>query len=121
MSRTHAPTFGSLADLAKAAGVSTSTVSRALAGNEIINVDTRKRIVALAHAHGFQPNQLARNLRLGRAQAIGLVLPLGHETGQHLSDPFFITMLSHLADAVTKRYYDLLLSPELIVRGSSVG
>ncbi len=110
MSKRASPAFGNLADVAKAAGVSVSTVSRALAGNQVINTQTRERIVALARAHGFQPNQMARNLRLRRAQAIGLVLPLGHETGQHLSDPFFNTMLGHLADAVTARSYDLLLS-----------
>lgn len=99
-----------LTDLAKAAGLSKSTVSRSLAGNPAINSHTRARVVALANAHGFQLNQTARNLRLKRSQAIGVVLPMGHETGQHASDPFFITMLGHLADALTERGYDLLLS-----------
>lgn len=111
------PTFASLADLAKAAGVSTSTVSRALAGHSIVNAATRARIVELAQAHGFQPNQMARNLRLRRSQSIGLVLPLGHETGQHLSDPFFNAMLGYLADAVTARGYDLLMSRVIPVDG----
>lgn len=99
-----------VADLARAAGVSPSTASRALAGNPMISAATRELVNAIAREHGFQPNQLARNLRLKRTQAIGVVLPLGHETGQHLSDPFFITMLGHLADALTTRGYDLLLS-----------
>lgn len=103
-------TINSLAELAALAGVSPSTVSRALAGNGLISAATRARVVELAREHGFQPNQLARNLRLGRTQAIGVVLPLGHETGQHLSDPFFITLLGCLADALTERGYDLLLS-----------
>jgi DNA-binding LacI/PurR family transcriptional regulator len=103
-------TVANLADLAKLAGVSVSTVSRALAGNLAISAATRERIGALASEHGFQPNQLARNLRLRRSQSIGVVMPLGHETGQHMSDPFFITMLGHLADALTERGYDMLLS-----------
>ena len=102
--------IGNVADLAELAGVSPSTVSRALAGNPMISVATRERIAALARSHGFRPNQQARNLRLGRTQAIGVLLPLGHETGQHLSDPFFMTMLGHLGDALTERGYDLLLS-----------
>ncbi len=106
---TH-PSVGSLADLAKLAGVSPSTVSRALAGNTLVSAATRERLVRLAREHGFQPNPMARNLRLGRTGAIAVLLPLGHETGQHLSDPFFITMLGHLADALTERGYDLLLS-----------
>ncbi len=103
-------TIGSLADLARAAGTSVSTASRALSGHSSVNEQTRARIRTLADAHGFQPNQLARNLRLQRTQSIGLVLPLGHETGQHLSDPFFLSLLGHLADGLTERGYDLMLS-----------
>lgn len=76
----------------------------------MISAATRERITALARAHGFRLNQQARNLRLGRTQAIGVLLPLGHETGQHLSDPFFMAMLGHLGDELTERGYDLLLS-----------
>lgn len=99
-----------VAELARAAGVSASTASRALAGNPMISAATRKLVAELAEAHGFRPNQQARNLRLRRTQAIGVVLPLGHETTQHLSDPFFIAMLGYLADALTERGFDLLLS-----------
>jgi DNA-binding LacI/PurR family transcriptional regulator len=97
-------------ELAELAGVSTGTVSRALAGSELISQKTRERIQALADEHSFRPNVLARNLRIQRTGAIGVLIPLGHETGQHISDPFFITMLGLLADALTERGYDLLLS-----------
>ena len=107
MSKRAKPT---LVGLAKLAGVSVSTVSRALAGNEAISVATRQRVAMLARDHGFQLNQAARNLRLKRTGAIGVVLPLGHETEQSLSDPFFMSLLGYLADYLTKRSYDLLLS-----------
>ncbi|MDI1296466.1 MAG: LacI family DNA-binding transcriptional regulator [bacterium] len=100
----------SLVELARIAGVSVSTVSRSLSGNPMIARATRERIEALAQAHGFQINRAARNLRLGRTGAIGVVLPLGHETQQHLSDPFFMSLIGPLADALTDRGYDLLLS-----------
>ena len=103
-------TVGSLADLARLAGLSTSTVSRALAGNPAIRQETRERITALAREHGYRPNVVGRNLRTGKTQAIAVILPLGHEIGQPVSDPFFITLLGHLADALTARGYDLLLS-----------
>lgn len=102
--------IGSLADLAKLAGVSISTVSRSLAGNPAIRAETRERIVRLAREHGFRINQAARNLRLGRTGAVGVVLPLGHETDQSLSDPFFMSLLAPIADALTARGHDLLLS-----------
>ena len=99
-----------LAELAALAGVSVATVSRALAGNPVIAEATRQRIAALALEHGFQVNQAARNLRLKRTGAIGVVLPLGHEAEQNLSDPFFMSLLGPLADAVADRGHDLLLS-----------
>lgn len=103
-------TVNSISDIARLAGVSASTVSRALAGSKMISVETRTRINDLAREHGFQLNQMARNLRLKRTNAIGVVFPLGHEVGQLVSDPFFITMLGHIADGITARGYDLLLT-----------
>lgn len=99
-----------ITELAKLAGVSAGTVSRALADSPLIAKATRERIQQIAREHQFKPNLLARNLRIKRAGAIAVVIPLGHETGQHISDPFFINMLGHLADALTERGYDLLLS-----------
>jgi DNA-binding LacI/PurR family transcriptional regulator len=97
-------------DLAKLAGVSPGTVSRALSDTGLISQKTRERIKALAQEHDFRPNVMARNLRIQKTGAIGVVIPLGHETGQHISDPFFITMLGLLADALTEKGYDLVLS-----------
>jgi DNA-binding LacI/PurR family transcriptional regulator len=102
-------TVTSLSELAKLAGVSTATVSRALAGSSLIGEATRARIVELARDHGFRINPTARNLRLKTTRAIGVVLPLGHETDQHLSDPFFMSLLGPLADALADRGHDLLL------------
>lgn len=100
----------SLVELAKLAGVSTSTVSRALAGSPLVSVATRARVQALAAAHDFRLNQMASRLRTKRTGVIGVVVPLGHERRQHLSDPFFMTMLGHLADALTEIGYDLMLT-----------
>jgi DNA-binding LacI/PurR family transcriptional regulator len=97
-------------DLAEMAGVSAGTVSRALAGSELISVKTRERVQALADEYGFRPNVMARNLRNQRTGAIGVLIPLGHEAVQHLPDPFFMTMLELLADVLGDRGYDLVLS-----------
>jgi DNA-binding LacI/PurR family transcriptional regulator len=100
----------SIADLARLAGVSVSTVSRALTGKGALSKGTRDRIQTLADRHGFRLNVAAQNLRLGRTGAIAVLMPLGHARGQQLSDPFFMAMLGFLADALTTRGYDLLLS-----------
>ncbi|WEK46297.1 MAG: LacI family DNA-binding transcriptional regulator [Candidatus Andeanibacterium colombiense] len=97
-------------DLAALAGVSAATVSRALAGKEVVSSKTAERIRKLAEEHGFKPSSLARNLRIRRRGAIGVVIPLGHERGQHISDPFFMTLIGYLADELTERGFDLVLS-----------
>ncbi len=99
-----------LVELAKIAGVSVSTASRALSNHPRVARGTRERIVALAQEHGFRLNHTASALRKQRTGAIGVVVPLGHEVDQALSDPFFMGLLGGLADALTRRGYDLFLS-----------
>lgn len=98
-----------MADIAKLAGVSTSTVSRALSDHKSIPQALRDRIAALAQAHGYVVNQSARSLRLQRTHVIGVVVPLGHEREQLISDPFFLEMIGRLADEITGRGYEVLL------------
>ena len=105
-----APRVRNLVDLARLAGVSPGTVSRALAGNALVNARTREKIEAIARAHDFRPNQMASRLRTKRTGLIGIVIPLGHERRQHLSDPFFMAMLGQLADLITESGHDILLS-----------
>ncbi len=99
-----------LVELGKIAGVSAATVSRALGGNPGVASATRERIERLAREHGFRLNHAASALRRKRVQAIGVVIPLGHEADQNLSDPFFMGLIGPLADAIADAGYDLLLS-----------
>ena len=98
-----------ITDLARLAGVSPGTVSRALAGKSLVNAKTRERIEALAREHGFRPNQMASRLRRQKTGVIGIIIPLGHEQKQQVSDTFFLTLLGHLADELTGKGYDLML------------
>jgi DNA-binding LacI/PurR family transcriptional regulator len=99
-----------IAELASLAGVSAGTVSRALADKPMVNARTRERIQALARKHGFQINQMASKLRRQKTGVIGVVIPLGHDRRQHISDPFFMSLLGALADELTESGYDLMLS-----------
>lgn len=99
-----------IAELAQIAGVSPGTVSRALANKSVVNARTRDRIQALARKHGFQINQMASKLRRQKTGVIAVVIPLGHDRRQHISDPFFMTLLGALADELTEIGYDLMLS-----------
>ncbi|MEO6826510.1 MAG: LacI family DNA-binding transcriptional regulator [Microbacteriaceae bacterium] len=69
-------------DVARAAGVSISTVSRALAAPEQVAEPTRLLVQATAHKMGYRPNRNARSLVTGRSNSIGLVVP-------DLENPYF--------------------------------
>lgn len=99
-----------MADIARMAGVSESTVSRALSGSKRIAPDTRARILELAKTARYAINEGARSLRLRRTRTIEVLIPIEPDNPQHPSDPFFLDMLGAIADAVYERGYDLLLS-----------
>ncbi len=99
-----------MADIARLAGVSVSTVSRALADSPLIPLGTRQDIFRIAAEQGYVVNQSARNLRLKRTGVIAVVIPLAHEAGQPVSDPFFLELVGHLADEISARGYDVLLT-----------
>jgi DNA-binding LacI/PurR family transcriptional regulator len=62
-----------IVDVAREAGVSVATVSRVLAGAAYpVKEETRQRVLAAAERLNYQPNRLARSLRLGRSSAIGV-------------------------------------------------
>ncbi len=109
-SKSSSPRLTKMEQLAEIAGVSVSTVSRALAGNPLINQKTRGRIVELAAKHNYQINEKARNFRLQKTNVIAVVLMLDVKSEQHISDMFFLEMLGAIADALSAQNYDLLLA-----------
>jgi DNA-binding LacI/PurR family transcriptional regulator len=97
-------------DIAQMAGVSISTVSRALKQSSLVNPETRDRIVKLARSLQYSVNVGASNLRMQRNRTVAVVLPFDSVTRQSVSDPFFVILMGSLADALTARGYDMLVS-----------
>ena len=60
--------------LAKLAGVSSATISRAFSADATIKPETRARILALADAHGYRPNAMARSLNMSQSRLVALVV-----------------------------------------------
>jgi LacI family transcriptional regulator len=77
-----------LRDVAEAAGVDVSTVSKVLNGGSRIRVrpETRERILQEAERQKYRPNALARSLRYGRTGALGMLFP-------DLTNPVYAVMM----------------------------
>ena len=99
-----------MSDLAKLAGVSKSTVSRALADNEKVSLATRLRIQRLAEEHNYVMDTRARNFRLKEILTIGVLLPSDGTENWLATNPFTLEMLGVIADELEKYGHELLLA-----------
>ena len=97
-------------DIAKLAGVSTSTVSRALNGSDLVNDETRQRVTELARSLNYSIDIGAQNLRLKNNKTIAVIIPFDPTNPQNVSDPFFLTMLGYIADELTRLGHYMLVS-----------
>lgn len=98
-------------DIARLAGLSKSTVSRALQEDPRIRPATRERIAALAKKHGYAVNTNARKLRLSRSNTIAVVIHLPPAASPEWSGPFIFQLLTDVANQLWLRRQDLLLVP----------
>lgn len=99
-----------MTDLAKMAGVSKSTVSRALQNSELVNLETREKIQALAKEHNYRLNTQARNFRLKESLTIGVVIPSAENAKWQITDPFFLELLGSISFSLIEQGHEMLLS-----------
>lgn len=92
-----------LADVARAAGVSLATASRALADVNLVREDTRVRVREAAAMLGYVPHGLARALATRRTRTIGAVFP-------PVDNPIFASATHALAQELSAAGYTLLLA-----------
>lgn len=97
-------------DIAYLAGVSQSTVSRALRGSPTVNEETRKRIEEIAHKLNYTVDKNASNLRSQHSNTIALLFFEDPTPDDSLINPFFLSMLGHIIRICAQRGYDLLIS-----------
>jgi LacI family repressor for deo operon, udp, cdd, tsx, nupC, and nupG len=91
-----------LADVAKQAGVSKSTASRALSGRGSVSKDTRGRVSRVADELGFVPSSAAESLATGRSRNIAVVTPF-------INRWFYSEVIDVVESALIGAGYDLTL------------
>ena len=89
-------------DIAREAGVSIASVSRALNGMDGISEKKRSRILRVCERLSYTPNGLARSLVKRRTQTIGIIMP-------DIMSPFYSELMVKASDAAHKRGYQVLL------------
>ena len=103
----------SIKDVAKEAGVSTSTVSYVLNSTptETISEETSKRVMAAVQKLGYVPNLNARSLSSSRSNLIGVLIPQTEPGKEFMfSNPFYGDLLSSIEYTARQHGYHLLLS-----------
>lgn len=96
----------SLADIAKALGVSKTLVSMVLNGQgdtHGINIDTQKRVKDKAKELNYKPNSMARSLRTGKTNTIGLIVA-------DIANSFYAKMARGIEDYASTRGYNLIFA-----------
>lgn len=91
-----------IAEVAKLAGVSIATVSRALANPDRVNAKTRAHVLDVVQRTGYTPNVAGRSLRAARSHMVLVVVPT-------FITPFFTDLLLGVDRALTERGYGLLI------------
>jgi DNA-binding LacI/PurR family transcriptional regulator len=100
-------------DVAKAAGVSVSVVSRTFSEGSVA-AETRERVREAARALGYRPSQVARGLVSSRTNTVTLV------TGR-MTDPFDAAFVEHLAESLAERAIRLVVAPASRQTGEAGG
>jgi DNA-binding LacI/PurR family transcriptional regulator len=100
----HFPTQGniSIKDIAKVAGVSHSTVSRALADSPLVAAETKQLIQRIARETGYTPSAIARGLVTKRTATIGLVVTT-------IADPFIAEVVRGVEETALDNGYSVIL------------
>jgi LacI family transcriptional regulator/LacI family repressor for deo operon, udp, cdd, tsx, nupC, and nupG len=93
----------SIKDIARAAGVSSSTVSRALNDSSLISLDVRARIQRLAREMGYTPNALAQSLQSNRSHSVGVIITT-------ISDPYFARLVQGVEEAARQKGLTVFLA-----------
>lgn len=97
-------------DVAEAAGVSQSTVSRALAGDASISEPTRMRVAEAARKLNYQVDENAARLRRGRTGTLTVLMICRAGQDRDAINPFYFSLLGSVCAAAAARGFETLVS-----------
>ncbi|MGE5672666.1 MAG: LacI family DNA-binding transcriptional regulator [Mycobacterium leprae] len=100
--------MATIKDVARLAGVATSTVSRVLSGSSRISPATHEKVRAAVKELNYHPNAIARSLVQKATKTIGLVIARPAE--QAFANPFFPEVMRGIGSAVSAEGYNLMLN-----------
>jgi DNA-binding LacI/PurR family transcriptional regulator len=99
-----------LEDIARQAGVSISTVSRALNDSPAVNRRTKQEVWRIARAHDYDFRSTMPNGPIGADATIAVIVPAPQARETRVADPFFLELLAGIAEAARERKVDLVVS-----------
>ena len=94
--------MATIQEVAKKAGVSSTTVSHVINTTRFVSEETRQRVLGAMEELGYRPNYLARSLRRGETHTLGLILP-------DSANPFFAEIAHSIEDIAFLKGYSLIL------------
>lgn len=97
-------------DIAHLAGVSQSTVSRALRNSPLVNQETRDKVQSIAKQLNYKVDKNASSLRQKSSKTLALLLFEDPTSDDSMINPFFLSMLGSITRASAQEGYDLLVS-----------
>ncbi len=89
-------------DVARAAGVSTATVTRVITGQSNVRPQTREKVQQIVDKYGYSPSAIARGLENGQNKTIGIILP-------EIINPYFAQLFSSAEEEARRNGYSIWL------------
>lgn len=98
-----------MADIARLANVSISTVSRALSNHPRLSAETKQRIHELARSLHYSVDAGAQMMRGKQLQTVAVAFPYHPEQRRHFKDPFFLALIGAIGDALIDSGHSMLI------------
>lgn len=95
--------YVTIKDIAKELNISKSTVSRALANDNNVSIETKDKVLELAQKLGYRRNEMAANLRKKNSYTVGIIVP-------EMVTPFFMYVVMNIQEELNKQNFKVIIT-----------